>query len=531
MGCTKVETGSAGAAGGRHAWTQPGVLRVGIQDGPNTLNPLIAANTTEAMLARLTNDVLVTVDGTGKVEVPMLAAEVPTLANGGISADGLTLTYKLRRNVLWQDGVPFTSKDVKFSFDAIMNPRNNVISRTGYNLVRSVDTPDAGTVVFHMKRPYAPAINTIFAESDSPYAIVPEHILAKYPDINKVPYNAQPIGTGPFILKEWARGDHLEFVANPKYFLGAPKLKSIIVKIIPDENTELNQLRAHELDWQFEASAQEYSQLKAIPDLRIVLQVRNQYERIEMNTAHAPLNDTRVRQAISFAVDRARLVQDLTYGSATVADQDLPPFMWAHASAIARYTPDLAKARALLRAAGFAPGPDGVMQRGGKPLVLDFAYNTSNATRRRAVVETQAMLRQVGIATEVKPYLASLLFAPLGLGGILQTGRYDLAWTGWVAGIDPDNSSLYMTSAQPPNGNNDTRYSNPGMDAAQVQALEHFDIPSRKRAYDTIEALLTRDLPLIPVWWPHQIQPINPDFHGFDPNPVTATWNTQEWEI
>jgi peptide/nickel transport system substrate-binding protein len=502
-----------------------------IQAPPNTLNPLLVSNTTEQVLTRFTNDLLVTVDASGRKQVPDLAAEVPTLQNGGISRDGLTITYKLRHNVQWTDGVQFTSADVKFTYQAIMNSHNNVISRTGYELVRSVDTPDKYTVVFHMKQRFSPAVNTLFGESDSPYTIVPAHVLSKYPNVNNVPYNTNPVGTGPFVLKQWARGDHLEYVPNPKYFLGAPKLRDIVVKIIPDENTIVSQLRTHEVDFQFQASPQEYPEIKTFANLRIVLNDMNQIERLQMNNTHPPLDDLRVRQAIAFGLDKRKLVDELTYGSAEVADQDLPPFMWAHASNITRYRYDPDRAKALLRAAGWVPGPDGVVQKAGRRLSLQIVYNVSNATRRRGVVLAQAMLRQIGIDTEVKPYIASLLFAPYGMGGILQTGRYDLAWTGWVAGIDPDNSSEYMCSARPPNGNNTDFYCNPRMDAAQEQALTSFDVAGRKRAYDAIEALLTHDQPDVSIWWPRQIEPINPDFQDFTPNPVTESWNAYEWAI
>jgi peptide/nickel transport system substrate-binding protein len=534
--CTKVGTTSApdtagGPPGGRHPWTKPGELRVGIQTPPNTLNPLLAANTTEAMIDRLLFDVLVTVDRTGQTQVPALASEVPTLQNGGISPDGLTITYHLRRNVRWHDGVPFTSKDVAFSWRAIMNDANDVISRTGYELVKAVDTPDDATVVFHMKQRFAPAVNTLFAESDSPYYIVPEHLLGKLPNINNIPFNSAPVGTGPFKFKEWVRGDHLTLVANDSYFLGAPKLKEITLKFVPDENTEVNQLRTHDLDWQFEASPQEYKDLKTLAGTAVVLQDRNDYERIQINTKHPPLDDVRVRQALAYAIDRRRLVDVLTYGSATAADQDLPPFMWAHASNVTRYPYDLARAKALMAQAGWTPGPDGILTKNGRRLTLTIATNVSNATRRLAVVQVQAMLRQLGIDLEPKFYLGSLLFATMGQGGILQNGRYDLAWTGWVAGIDPDQSSLFTCRAQPPNGNNESRYCNPALDAAEAVALTHFDIPTRKAAYAQIEAILTRDVPVLPIWWPRQIQPVNPDFTQFTPNPVTASWNANQWEI
>lgn len=333
--CTKIGTTDAtagpGESGARHAWTKPGILRVGLQTSPNTLDPLLAANTTEGMVDRLLFDVLVSIDETGKKQVPILAETVPTLANGGISKDGLTITYHLRKNVKWHDGVPFSSKDVKFSWNAILNKSNNVITHTGYELVRSVDTPDADTAVFHMKKRFSPAVDTLFGESDDPYEVVPEHILGKLHDINAIPFNSSPIGTGPFKFKEWAHGDHITLVRNDDYFLGKPKLDQIVLRTVPDENTELNQLKTHDLDWQFEASPQQYKELKTMRDIVPLLQNKNEYERIQINTKHPPLDDVRVRQAIAYAIDRQKLVATLTFGSASVADQDHPPFMWAYA--------------------------------------------------------------------------------------------------------------------------------------------------------------------------------------------------------
>lgn len=526
-GCSRND---ANVSGARHAWTHPGELRIAIQNSPNNLNAILASNTTENMLDRLIFSVLVTNGEHGK-PVPDLAREVPTLANGGVSRDGKTITYHLRTGVTWQDGVPFTSRDVAFTFAAIMNPQNDVISRNGYDRVARVETPDAATVVFHLKGAYGPAVNTIFAESDTPYGILPAHLLAKYPNLNTVPFDSAPIGTGPFVVTQWARGDHIDLAPNPRYFLGRPKLAKICVAIVTDENTELNELRTHDIDWQFEASPQQYRDLKTLPDLRVVLQDRNEYERLQMNGSHPPLDDVRVRRAIASAIDTQRLVDTLTYGSATKADQDLPPFLWAHARNVTRYPFDPAKAKALLRAAGWTPGADGVLERGGHRLSLTIVSNSTNATRRLGIVQIQAMLRRLGIEVEPKLFLGSLLFAPLGEGGILQKGAFDLAFTGWVAGIDPDQANLFTCAAWPPHGNNEYRYCNKALDSAEADALRTSDQHARAAAYARVERILTTDEPQVVLWWPRQVQPINPDFRHFTPNPVTASWNAYQWEI
>ena len=172
--CSK---GGAGGASGAGAPANGGTLRVALWAEPTSLNPLLATNTAENFVASLAFDLLVTIDDKGN-EVPDLAAVVPTPQNGGISKDGRTITYHLRRNVKWQDGAPFTSADVKFSWQAVMNPNNNVVERRGYDQVKSVDTPDPYTVVFHLKAPFAPFVDTVFGESDDPFRVVPKHILA-----------------------------------------------------------------------------------------------------------------------------------------------------------------------------------------------------------------------------------------------------------------------------------------------------------------------------------------------------------------
>jgi peptide/nickel transport system substrate-binding protein len=509
-------------------------LRIATQRSPNTLNPLLSANTTEGMLNRLSFDTLLSVDASGKQLLPILAAAVPTLANGGISRGGTTITYHLRPGVRWQDGAPFTSRDVKFTWQAIMNDANNVNSRNGYERVASVDTPDPLTVIFHLKAKFAPFVNTVFAESDNPYCILPAHLLAAYHDINRVPFNQMPIGTGPFKVVKWIHGDRVELVANDAYFRGKPKLRRIVVRDIPDENTSVNLLRTHEIDWIFEASPELVNQLRPLQAAGTIkldyVDAPSTY-RLYMNTSRPALRDVRVRQAIAYAIDKKLLVDRLTGGTAVVGTADQPPFSPYYEPNVQIYTPDPQKAKALLRAAGYTFGPDGSALKNGRPLSLQVSYNVENATRRAIAVQVQSELKAIGIDAPLKGYPANLMFGTFGQGGILTNAKYDLNVSGWTAGFDPDDYSLYGCDQFPPAGTNYTRYCSPEMQRLQRAALSSYDEETRKKAYSGIQKLLARDVPDIDLFYFRFLQPINPAFRNFAPNPMSEAWNAFLWEV
>jgi peptide/nickel transport system substrate-binding protein len=377
----------------------------------------------------------------------------------------------------------------------------------------------------------------VFAESDSPVCVVPEHLLARFHDLNRIPFNQQPIGTGPFKVARWVRGDHIELVANDDYFRGKPKLRRIVIREIPDENTSINALRGHDVDWIFEASEQIYKTLKAQPskDMNLFLQDKPQTLQMLVNLSHPPLDDIRIRRAIAYATDKQALVDKNTGGASVVAWADQPPFQWSYTDDVMKYPANAAKARELLTAAGYSPGPDGVMRKNGKPLSFTLSTNQENATRRQVLVQVQSMLKAAGIDAQIKMYPANLLFATYGQGGVLTTGKYDLNISGWVAGQDPDDHSEFMSDQIPrpghPDGVNYTRYQSKEMDAAQKAALDSYDQAKRKPAYAKIQQLLARDLPIIYIWFPRQAQPISTDFKNFTPNPVNESWNAHEWEI
>lgn len=526
-GCTKNELSAAR----RHAWTRPGVLRIAVSEEPKNLNPLLAGTTVEIFIDRLMFEPLLSANPQGNA-VPMLAAAVPTQTNGGIASDGLTIRYRLRRDVFWSDGVPVTARDVIWSWQAIENANNDVVSRHGYDDVRSIDAPDRYTLVVHLKRRFAPFVNTFFAESDQPYEIVPAHALAHYPDINHIAFDASPsISDGPFRFVRWQRGDRIVLDANSKFFRGVPGLRRVEIHFVANEDSAVNLLATHAIDYVQQPSIQTYPRLHTLADARIRWVNVNGFEGVELNCSRPALRDARVRAAIAAAIDKAALTRQLTYGQETTATEDLPNWIWAFDPAVKAVPFDPQTARELLARAGWVAGADGVARKSGHALELALVTDTATATHRSESVLIQAALRRIGIIVMLKYYPLDLLYAPQGMGGIQHGGKFDLLIYGWYAGIDPDNSSQLTCDNFPPHGYNDPRYCSPAMDAAQAVALTSYDRVTRKAAYSRIEHLLASDNPMIFFWWQRQQEAVSVDFGGFAPNPVIESWNAWEWTI
>ena len=295
-----------------------------IQSDLKNLNPLLNSNTTDVFVERLMFEPLLTADPKGN-PLPMLAAVVPTLQNGGISADGLTITYRLRRGAKWTDGVPVTSRDVKWSWQAIMNPDNNVVSRHGYDVI--VEHRHSGRK--HRGRSLEEALRAVrryvFCRKRSAVHDRAGTRLSALSQPQSGSFRQRPIGQRWALqIVEWARGDHIALERNDAFFLGRPHLDRIDVRIVPDENTSVNLLRTHSIDYMFQASIENYEALRNVSDVRIVWANVNDYYYTQLNLARPNLSDPRVRLAIAYAIDKNELERTLSYGTQTVATADIP---------------------------------------------------------------------------------------------------------------------------------------------------------------------------------------------------------------
>jgi peptide/nickel transport system substrate-binding protein len=513
---------------GAPAAQDTGALRILIVINPTQLNAILPENTSENFIDGLIYSELVTIDAHGN-DVPDLAAVVPTQANGGISKDGLTITYHLRPNAVWHDGVPVTSADVKYTWQQVMNPRNNTLTHHGYDEIASIDTPDSHTVVMHMKRVFPPAIDTIFGESDTAYRILPKHLLSQFPNLNSIPFNAAPVGSGPYRFGRWERNDRIVLIANENYFKGAPKIKEIDLLLVPDSNTEEAVLRSGGADLALDATSSFYNNIANDPSVTRLLVPAPSWVAAIFNLKRPPLDDPAVRHAIAYAIDAGAIVKKSTYGTGTTAIADLTPFSWAYPTGLKPLPFDPARARAILERDGWRPGSDGIRAKNGTRLSLQLVFGLGSQTVRNIAAQLQQNLRDVGIDLQLRGYEYQMLYSSVQTGGILNSGKFDIAFYSWVAGADPDNSSQWLCAMAPPAGNNVAHYCNPAMDAAQAKALSTFDRPTRKAAYRTIEELLLSDLPAVFLYDNPRRDLFITGLQNFTPNGVSEGWNAYEW--
>ncbi|MGB8797758.1 MAG: peptide ABC transporter substrate-binding protein, partial [Candidatus Aquilonibacter sp.] len=334
-GCTKQDARGVRA---------PGTLVFAVQKEPISLNPLLLEGIDAYTYSEIVYANLTKYDADGR-SVPDLATEVPSLANGGVATDGKRVTYHLRRGVRWQDGTPLTAQDVIFTYRAIMNPANNLPERYGYDLVASVQAPDAYTVVVRLKRAFSPIISFFFG-GDSNYPVLPAHLLAALPNINTAAFNGAPIGEGPYRLVRWERGDRLTFDASPSYFGGKPHIEHLVLPFISQDTTAINELQTGEIDAAMQLDPSRIAELRAIPNHRVVVTPVPWYYALGFNLEDPVLSDHTVREAIALAIDRRSLTRKITHGvyDADTAMRGL--FTWAfdpHADTIA-YDPKRAAA-------------------------------------------------------------------------------------------------------------------------------------------------------------------------------------------
>ena len=516
------------SVGGRNSWTVPGVLRMVDTRQPDNLNPLLSFGQVATDLSMFWAAYLFRLDDRNSL-VPELATVVPTQDNGGISKDGLTLTYHLRKGIRWHDGAPFSADDVIFTWQQVMNPRNNVQSRMGYDAISSIDRLDQSTIKVHLRHPFSPFVETFFTMANATYCILPKHMLSGLVDINQASYNNLPVGTGPFRVVEDQKNTEIRMVANPSYWRGPPRLREIVFRIVPDDNTIITQFRAHEADFRMLAPITQALSLEGNSETIVYRIPFTSFEYLGFNTQHALLHDVRVRQALRYATDVDKMALTLAHGRVIRSGADQPPFLWAFNSHVKTYGYDPARASRMLDLAGWTLAPDGYRYKNGQRLDLLLVSAIGSALGSAVDLIVQHDWKLVGVHVDIKQYPTDLLGSS---DGIYRTGRFDVFFDSWSSGVDPDDSQIFTCGQQPPVGSNYFRFCDARLDAAEQVALRNYSREQRKRAYDEVQAILAEQLPIMVLWFDVRHDIANSDMRGYKPaHAVTTFWNPWEWSI
>jgi peptide/nickel transport system substrate-binding protein len=524
--CTKAG-GAQTAAARVNAWTAPHVLTIADGGDVTTLNPHLSTFASTANLSEMTMAWLVKWDEHNQ-PYPELATAVPTQTNGGVSKDGLTITYHLRKGVKWSDGAPFDADDVVFSTAVVNNPANNEAAR--FDQIAKVDEPDKFTVVYHLKKPYSPSTVTFFSSCCANPSILPKHLLARYPNINDVPYNALPVGIGPFKFERWDRSKQVVLAANPLYWRGRPKLNTIVYKIVPDRDALLAQLQARDVDMWYQFSGAYLARIQALSAYTVFRQPSYAYSHYDFNVTHPAVSEPVVRQALRLALNRQELVDKVERGVGVVQDSATP--------ATAPYfvdvgtTPyDPAKANALLDAAGWSRGADGVRAKNGVKLDLNVATRTGTPEVDAQLELVRDDWKQIGVALNVRRYPPALMFAPVEKGGIVNGDSWDVITFAWAADPIGDYSSIYGCNAFPPGGQNDLRWCNKTAQRAMDALTGHYGQPERKADLKIFMQEFVNDAPSIVSFLRVDLFAYNKDLKNYHPNNITPFDNMMNVDI
>ena len=440
-----------------------------------------------------------------------------------VSADGLTITFHLRRNVKWHDGAPFTSRDVLFTYKTLKDPGVATPYSDSLGPVSKVEALDDYTVRVTYKEPFAPALESWGM------GIIPEHLL-KGKDINKDGFNRKPVGTGPYRFGEWITGNRIVLAANDDYFEGRPHIDKFVARILPDQATEFLELKARGIDY-MGLNPVQYARQSDTEDIgRHFNKLRYPafaYTYLGYNLKDGKFADKRVRQAISYAINRDSIIQGVLLGLGSPCTGPFPPESWAFNKDVKGYAYDPDKAKALLAEAGWKDTDgDGLLDKDGEPFRFTILTNQANEERKKAGQIIQQDLKKVGI--DVK--LNALEWQAL-LHDFIDKRKFEVIILGWALSRDPDAYDIWHSSKTKEGEFNFVGYNNPEVDGLLIEGRQTFDPGKRKEIYHRIHALLADDAPYTFLYVPDALPILHKRFKGVKKEPLGIWYNFKDWHV
>ena len=459
--------------------------------------------------------------------IPVLAAELPTLANGGVvmrPGGGMDVTWKLRPGVKWHDGRAHTSADVKFTADAMISGDWKPESTDGFDRILSVDTPDSLTAVVHYKEVYAPYQMQFLRGT------LPKHLLDGR-DIDKATdYNRSPMGTGPYRVAEWKTGEYVLLEKAPNYWRGAafPKIDRILFRFLANTTTRINQLKAGEVHLVPLVPWDKVRELKTVPSIRLNQVLGNGYEHVTLNQRHfPPFADVRVRRALAHAIDRELLVRTILDGLVTTVNGPIQPLSWAYEPNVATYAFDPAKARSMLDDAGWRTGASGIRSKDGRSLAFTIITQAGFAIRENVAQAIQKQFKDVGVDAQVK------LLDGTSISPVWFSGDFDAMLHWWQQGADPEITTFFAADKIPPAGRNIDYLEDAELTRLLYASDRTVDRAERRELLRQVQQRVATLVPELFLYNTSKIDAVPATLRQFKGNPSNAGpfWNVHEWNI
>ncbi len=540
------------ACGSPQGKSQDSTLKLLYWQAPTILNPHLSTGFKDAEAARITLEPLASFNNDSEL-VPFLAAEIPTTENGGVAADGKSVTWKLKQDVKWSDGTPFTAQDVVFTYEFLSNPKVGAVSAGTYEVVESVEAIDDYTVKVNFKE-VNPAWSLVFVGGEG--MILPKHIYEPYSGENarEAPANLKPIGTGAYRVVDFRPGDSITYEPNPEFRQAKLGFEKIELKGGGDATSAARAvLQTQDADFAYnlQVEAPVLDKLAAAGEGKVVSNYGAQMERIIINHSdpnkvapsgersslefpHPFLSDRTVRQALALAIDRDTIAEQL-YG---VTGKATPNFLVAppeYASTNTSYKYDLERAKQLLDQAGWKDtNGNGIRDRNGTEMQMVFQTSV-NPLRQKTQAVIKQGLQSIGVGVELKSIDPSVYFSSDSSNNDTVEHFYaDLQmYTTGNTSPDPAAYMNFMTCNQIPqkannwSGDNNARYCNPEYDKLWQEANRELDPKKRNQLFIKMNDLLIKDTEVIPLVHRADVTAFGNSLTGYEP----TAWDMRTWDI
>ncbi len=440
-----------------------------------------------------------------------------------ISEDKLKIRFFLRKGVKWQDGKPFTSKDVEYTYKVYVDPKTPTAYATDFLRVKEFKVLDDHTVEVTYDKPYAPALGSWTQ------GILPSHLL-KGKDITQSPLKRHPIGTGPYRFKEWNTGEKIVIDAYPDYFEGRPYINRVVTRVIPDRATMFLELKAGRVD-NMPLTPMQYQRQTQTKWFK---ENFNKYKYLSFGYTYLGYNlkdwkfkDKLVRQALTTAINRESMLQGVLLGLGRVAYAPYKPDTIWHNPNVKKFPYDPEKAKKMLAEAGWKDTDgDGILDKDGKPFEFTIITNQGNDERKNAATIVQRDLRQVGISVKIRIYEWSAF-----LKNFINKRKFEACLLGWGIGIEPNQIDIWNSKKTGEHELNFISYNNPEVDRLLELGVSTYDAKERKKYYDKFQEIIAEDQPYTFLWVGEALPIISSRFHGIKPAAIGIGYNFIKWYV